>query len=496
MTFQAIVKAQKFALLIISVCLTFFISTYFFLDTTKLKEKNYLNIPFPIGKELPQPTKVQTVLDYFFLVQISSGLIHFDGSHYQPAIAKSWSIEDKMITFSLREDAKFSDGSPISTKDIETSFKRIIIERTSTHYPLWDYLAGCDKVKSYDDQCEGIQILSENQILFKLSRPTQSFFVLLSSPETGIWAKDDILKSKKQNPIKFSGAYFWHGFEDNYHVLRANPHHWSFSDQTIESVHFVQIKSGETVRAYFEQFDSDVYFSNKLPFDPIDEPENLDKTYTRPMIIHYLQKATTHSKGKINSPFLENFWSRLPEGVNSAETFLFTRDSVNLSKEDYLSYVGNSSTAHLRLGILKPFYGDGFCKLLVETGKASGIDISIVEINIQEFKDRHTGEGEKIQNIDFILVPYAASENFAAIQLRYMTPKHYKLPDAVKYAESLTYDTAVVELLKQYQKSLLNDQVVMPLFFSKAVYYHRKNISLSHMSSEGLLELWNIRLKK
>ncbi len=71
-------------------------------------------------------------LPSFVLDKISLGLTTVDAAgHIQTGLAKSWTITDKghTYTFHLRANTKFSDGTPLTSKDINYSFTNVKISR-------------------------------------------------------------------------------------------------------------------------------------------------------------------------------------------------------------------------------------------------------------------------------------------------------------------------------------------------------------------------------
>ena len=73
--------------------------------------------------------------------QIYDGLLEF-GPHFdiQPALAERWetSADGKVLTFQLRKNAKFHDGTPITAQDAVASFERLISKASvvAKHYDL------------------------------------------------------------------------------------------------------------------------------------------------------------------------------------------------------------------------------------------------------------------------------------------------------------------------------------------------------------------------
>lgn len=73
--------------------------------------------------------------------QIYDGLLEF-GPHFdiQPALAETWetSADGKTLTFKLRKNVRFHDGSPLSAEDCVASFRRLLSPTSlvAKHYDL------------------------------------------------------------------------------------------------------------------------------------------------------------------------------------------------------------------------------------------------------------------------------------------------------------------------------------------------------------------------
>ena len=54
----------------------------------------------------------------------ANGNAHYDPNKFEPELAESWDVGDMSITFKLKQNAKFHDGSPITANDVKWSFDR------------------------------------------------------------------------------------------------------------------------------------------------------------------------------------------------------------------------------------------------------------------------------------------------------------------------------------------------------------------------------------
>ena len=57
---------------------------------------------------------------------LPDGSMSYDKNKLVPELAESWDKTDASVTFKLRKDAKFQDGTPVTAKDVKWSFERAI----------------------------------------------------------------------------------------------------------------------------------------------------------------------------------------------------------------------------------------------------------------------------------------------------------------------------------------------------------------------------------
>lgn len=75
------------------------------------------------------PAKISDYTDYMATVNLYDGLVtvNSDGA-IVPELAEGWKVSDdaKQVTFKIRDDATFSDGSPVEAKDVVYSVERLL----------------------------------------------------------------------------------------------------------------------------------------------------------------------------------------------------------------------------------------------------------------------------------------------------------------------------------------------------------------------------------
>jgi peptide/nickel transport system substrate-binding protein len=75
------------------------------------------------------PAKISDYTDYMAAVNLYDALISVDSKgNLIPELAESWTVSEdaKEVTFKIRADAKFSDGSPVTAADVVYSVDRLL----------------------------------------------------------------------------------------------------------------------------------------------------------------------------------------------------------------------------------------------------------------------------------------------------------------------------------------------------------------------------------
>lgn len=127
----------------------------------------------PLGRgAVLDPTKIMFVTEYDYLRTMTARLIGIDrDGTYRNELAESVSFDTtkKNIKIVLRK-ASFSDGTPITARDVYFSFKRLIL-KGSAHSDPKSFIKGADKIKGMDDPVEGMQVVDDRTLQFELNYP-------------------------------------------------------------------------------------------------------------------------------------------------------------------------------------------------------------------------------------------------------------------------------------------------------------------------------------
>lgn len=116
-----------------------------------------------------------------------------------PGVAESWDISPDQLTytFHLRQDAKWSDGQPVTAKDFDYAWKRALNPETAAEYAYQlfyiknatEYNEGKAKVEDL-----GIKVIDDYTFEVTLAAPTPFFLNLTAFPTLAPVRQDIIEK--------------------------------------------------------------------------------------------------------------------------------------------------------------------------------------------------------------------------------------------------------------------------------------------------------------
>lgn len=123
---------------------------------------------------------------------VLEGLVRLSpcGTTIEPGVAENWEVsEDGLVwTFTIRDNAKFHDGSKVTAADVQYSFQRIIDPQTrSPQAWLFNKVQGYQEFRSGDaNTVEGLQALDEHTLEITLIEPLTPFLSMLASPGASV----------------------------------------------------------------------------------------------------------------------------------------------------------------------------------------------------------------------------------------------------------------------------------------------------------------------
>ena len=486
-----------FTLLIGTVALVAVPIIFFKVQDTDL-ENSTIVTAFNNINALPDPAQIFSTSEWYFLNHVSSALAAYnhEEGRFNPLLADSWSIKEKGVSFHLAETAKFNDGTPITSKDVEYSLKRLILKKTSTHFPVWDQLQGCRNLKSIHEACAGIKILDDRTIEFKLVQNVESFFLLMASPEGGIWHWRDIDPSSLElAPTRYSGPYAYKKNQEGLSELDKNLFsiiHKYFPNSP-DRIPFYS-ESGDELQAVIRARKIDVFMEPVRPFfAKIYEEWGYERQLSVFSTILYLSKVGRHSK-KIGQPFFKALWTKFSSDDIVAADSVLPYGSLNaLNRSEFLAALPERSTSEpIRVAIMTPYFRPELKLLLEDAAQMSHTPLDVKMVDRTRWAGLH-GKTDNDEEFDFVFTIYVASERYPSVQFRFLLDGRVP-PFSIDDLDSPDYSPERKAALAKLEEWMISSQTILPLFFTRTHIVHKPNILVGNQPiSDAEIQLWRVK---
>src|SRR2546423_6236544 len=155
-------------------------------SSDQLASDQTLRFPIQDDVEYLDPGHSSSAVDITFLANLYDGLVRFDDNlKIVPAIAESLptiSSDGLTWTFKLRKNAKFSNGDPVTTKDVIYSWTRTA-RLNDAYASVFDPLKGVADVESGKaTTISGLQAKDDYTLVATLTQPAGYWLSELALP--------------------------------------------------------------------------------------------------------------------------------------------------------------------------------------------------------------------------------------------------------------------------------------------------------------------------
>ena len=183
-----------------------------------------------------------------------------------PSLAEAWEVSEDGCgyTFHLRENVKFSNGSPLTASDVLYTLTRLLTHPDSCNRDIADPILGAEQLeKGEADRLEGFTLLSDLDFTITLKQPFEAFLACLSMPGASILDEETTAAAGERfglDPAWTIGTgpfILWQWEPGEGMTFRANPDCWSGAPRC-EGVQLLFMTEPEDIRAAFEKGEMDI----------------------------------------------------------------------------------------------------------------------------------------------------------------------------------------------------------------------------------------------
>jgi peptide/nickel transport system substrate-binding protein len=172
-----------------------------------------------------------------------------------PVLATKWNVssDGTTYTFTLRKGVKFTNGDPLTPKDVVFSINRVTSGKAKYPYgTLWKGLVTSAKAKGGDE------------VVVTLAKPDQEFLYTLAAYSNGVILDPPTVKTLAKKPVG-TGPFKYQSFRQNYSVaLARNENYWG-DKAKVAGVTFRYFSSTSAENAALKSGQLDVIDNEPVP---------------------------------------------------------------------------------------------------------------------------------------------------------------------------------------------------------------------------------------
>ena len=200
------------------------------------------------------PHKTEGVPESDVITNLLEGLITTDSAgQLVPGVAQSWDRQQNVWTFTLRPEARWSNGEPVTAQDFVYSWQRLADPKTASPYASYlqyAHIANVDEVIAgrLPPAALGVKALDARRFQVTLSQPVPWFTAMLAHTALKPVYRPTIEQwgDKWPRPEHYvgNGAFTLNNWVVNEKItLKRNPQYWDNAHTVIETVTFLPISS-------------------------------------------------------------------------------------------------------------------------------------------------------------------------------------------------------------------------------------------------------------
>lgn len=223
--------------------------------------------------------KTSTVAEAHILRDLYEGLVVYDAkAEIIPGVAESWKMSDDGLTytFTLRQNAKWSNGDPVTAEDFAFSLRRIMSPETAAKYANVLFpIKNAEKVSKGEAKPEelGVKAADERTLEITLENPTAYFLELLTH-QTGLPVHKASVEKLGADFVKpgamvSNGAYTLQEFTPNDKIVLAkNPNYHDAANVKLDQVVYIPFEDQTACLRRFEA--GEIHSCSDIPADQME----------------------------------------------------------------------------------------------------------------------------------------------------------------------------------------------------------------------------------
>ncbi len=223
-------------------------------------------------------TNSASIADYM-CTQMFEGLTYPTVDGFEPGVAETWDVSEDGLTytFHLRDNAKWSDGSPVTAHDFEYSWKRICDPAVASDalQAMTDYVQGAQEFFDGTGSRDDVKATAIDDYTFEVTLKNPApFFPELVANDVYMPVKQDVVEANGEGWEKDPATCISNGpfkmteynIGDSF-VFEKNEHYWNADSVKLKGIRAVLIDDENTSLQAYQSGELDC--TETLPTDQI-----------------------------------------------------------------------------------------------------------------------------------------------------------------------------------------------------------------------------------
>ena len=205
-------------------------------EIDKSLQQNFIIVE-PVRQHELNPQVTNYASDSQLLSGLYEGLFTYNPKTLEPeyAIATDYRIsrDKKRWTFSIRQNAKYSNGERITSENVRDSWLQMLSTPEASYASLLEVISNASEYRNGECGKEdvGIYAPSPDVLTIHLTKPANYLPRVLCHSAFSVIHR---------NPTVYSGAFYLDDRDETTYILKKNPYYWDKEHTQLEQITFIQ----------------------------------------------------------------------------------------------------------------------------------------------------------------------------------------------------------------------------------------------------------------
>ncbi|HSC75536.1 MAG TPA: peptide ABC transporter substrate-binding protein [Pseudomonadales bacterium] len=190
-------------------------------------------------------------VSFFMLLHLQEGLLSYgDNDELVGGVAESWRMDGTHVSFTLRDNARWSDGKPVRAQDFVFAWRTVLDKKTASNYAFIFYpIKNAEKIHRGELSPDELGVMADDDrhLRVELEQPT-AYFLSLTTFATYFPLREDFYTTQQSRYAADAGKLLYNGaftLKEWTHgaslTLEKNPQYWNAANIKLNAINIPHI---------------------------------------------------------------------------------------------------------------------------------------------------------------------------------------------------------------------------------------------------------------